>query len=59
MEKQRERWAFRSGDLMPEQVETLGFNERCCRQLEKQGLLWPTKELAEEARTKALSSLAP
>ena len=59
MDKQKEMWALRSGDLKPERVETLGFGLPFCRKLEAEGLVFPTKELAEEARAMALSSLRP
>lgn len=48
-----ELWALRSGDLRPEKIEHMGFSQRFCKILEKNGLLFKSRDEAEDASAKA------
>lgn len=47
-----ELWALRSGDLRPEKIEHMGFSQRFCKILEKDGLLFKSRDEAEDASVK-------
>lgn len=48
-----ELWALRSGDLRPERIEHMGFSQRFCEKLKKDGLLFKSRYEAEDASAKA------
>ena len=52
-----ELWALRSGDLRPEKIWIMGFSHRFCKILEKDGLLFKSREEAEDASAKARAQI--
>jgi hypothetical protein len=52
-----ELWALRSGDLRPEKIEHMGFSQRFCKILEKDGLLFKSRDEAEDASAKARAQI--
>ena len=52
-----EFWALRSGDLRPEKIEHMGFSQRFCKILEKDGLLFKSQDEAEDASVKARAAI--
>ena len=48
-----ELWALRSGDLRPERIKHMGFSQRFCEELKKDGLLFKSRDEAEDASAKA------
>ena len=52
-----EFWALRSGDLRPEKIEYMGFSQRFCKILEKDGLLFKSRDEAEDASVKARAAI--
>ncbi len=52
-----EFWALRAGDLRPEKIEHMGFSQRFCKILEKDGLLFKSRDEAEDASAKARAQI--
>lgn len=52
-----EFWALRAGDLRPEKIEHMGFSQRFRKILEKDGLLFKSRDEAEDASAKARAQI--